>query len=202
MDKSKESAKKIYLKDYTTLEFKGYETVGSSGHFNFDIKKLVKDNTGAFGGDNEAIISDVSTSFDTLNIVPNKYLSNGDIVKMDIGGRFKELNDKYHIELITDDLEFVVTGLKELEEIDPFSKAEYSFENDTTDPTGQNKVFFFSVPYYSSKLKIQKDKECAKIGETITVEFITLYGDGTTVEQTFAKEGYKPTRTKAEFTVE
>lgn len=202
VNESADSATKIYLKDYTSLEFKGYDTVGSSGKFKFDIEKLVKDNAAAFNGDDKTIISDILTSFDTVDVLPDKHLSNGDTVKMSIDGRIKEINDKYNIELITDNLEFTVTGLNELEEIDPFSKAEYSFENDTTDPSGQNKVFCFSVPSYSTLLKVQKDKECAKIGETITVEFITLYGDGTTVEQTFAKEGYKPTRIKAEYIVE
>lgn len=202
MDESKESATKIYLKDYATMEFDGNDTVGRISKFGINIEQMVIDNSTAFGGSSDTIILGVAEYIDTKTEAASRYLSNGDTVKLKLDDKYTKLEDKYNVDLITDGLEFTVSGLKELEEIDPFEKAELVCMEASKDIEDKSRFCSLSNIKYIRNLYFELDKEVANVGETVTAEFYTEYGDGTTVEQTFAMEGYKPTRTKAEFTVE
>lgn len=202
MVESKESATKIYLKDYATMEFDGNDTVGRISKFGIDTEQMVIDNSTVFGGSSDEIILDVAEYIDTKTDI-SRYLSNGDTTELIVDDKYTKLEDKYNVNLITDGLEFTVSGLKELEEIDPFEKAELVCTEASKDSEDKSRLCSLSKEKYpSTKVYYKLDKEVAKVGETVTAEIYTKYTDGTTVEQTFAIEGYKPTRTKAEFTVE
>lgn len=203
VNESADSATKIFLKDYATVTFQGYDTVGTESKRSIDVEKMVQDYSDAFGGSNSTIISDVASSFDTFDVIPDKNLSNGDIVKLSLGEKYKEINNKYNVELIADNLEFTVTGLKELNEVDPFKNLIVKFDENPEDVGGNTRICHVSKGLEpSSDLKYKVDKEIANVGETVTVEYFTDYPDGSTVEERFAANGYKPTRIKIEYTVE
>ena len=200
------SSKKVEidLDNYTFMTFSGNDTVGIVDSCGIDVQKMVEENSEAFGGSSPAIISDVAGYFDikTLNDVPLK-MSNGDIVTLDLGERYTELNNKYNVMLIADNLEFTVNGLKELEEIDPFSNMQFFFSEIPNEKDSKSRICTFNGEYYLSTVECKIDKEVAELGDTITVEYFSKYGDGTTVEQAFAKDGgYKITRSKMEVVVE
>ena len=93
--------------------------------------------------------------------------------------------------------------LKELEEIDPFDNMQVFFSEIPNEENSNARICTFTGQYYLSTVDCKIDKELANIGDTVTVEYISKYGDGTTVEQAFAKDGcYKITRSKMEFVVE
>ncbi len=199
------SSKKVEidLDNYTFMTFRGNDTVGNVDSFGIDVQKMVEENSEAFGGSSPAIVSDVAEYFNpTVNDLFND-VSNGDIVTLDLGDKYTELNDKYNVKLTADDLEFTVSGLKELEEIDPFDNMQVFFSEIPNEENSNARICTFTGQYYLSTVDCKIDKELANIGDTVTVEYISKYGDGTTVEQAFAKDGgYKITRSKMEVVVE
>lgn len=192
---------KINLKDYALMGYKGNDTVGLPSNFGIDTEKMVQDNAEAFGGSTPAIISDVSEYFDIS--IDKDLLSNGDVIHLLVGDRYKELNDKYNVDINADGLEFTVSGLTELQEIDPFDSIDVSFVESLADePGSQSRVCDLTDNGYCySSVQYSIDKEIANVGDTVKVTFSSII-DNRTVEQAFAEDGFKPTQTEKEYIVE
>lgn len=191
---------KINLKDYALMGYKGNDTIGLPSNFGLDTGKMVQDNAEAFGGSTPAIISDVSEYFDIS--IDKDLLSNGDVIHLLVGDRYKELNDKYNIDINADGLEFTVSGLTELQEIDPFDSLELSFIENSEDIGGQSRVCCINdTGFCYSSVQYSIDKEIANVGDTVKVTFSSIIGNRT-VEQAFAEDGFKPTQTEKEYVVE
>ena len=188
---------KINLKDYALMGFKGYDTIGDPSNYGIDTEKMVQDNSEAFGGSTPAIISDVSEYFDIS--IDKHLLSNGDVIHMLVGDRYKELSDKYNVDINADGLEFTVSGLTELQEIDPFDSAEVTF-TDPLDGT-QSRICSFNIMGCYKWVDCNIDKGVANIGDTVKITFTSAL-EGRTVEQAFAEDGFKPTQTEKEYIVE
>ena len=188
---------RINLKDYALMEFKGNDTIGQPSNYGLDSVKMIQDNAEAFGGSSPAIISDVESYFDIS--IDKQLLSNGDVIHLLVGDRYNELNDKYNVDINADGLEFTVSGLTELQEIDPFDSAEVTF----TDPEdgGQSRICSCFIAGGYSWVDYNIDKEIANVGDTVTVTFSSKL-EGRTVEQAFAEDGFKPTKTEKEYIVE
>ena len=199
------SSKKVEidLDNYTYMTFKGNDTVGMVDTFGIDIEKMVDDNPNAFGGSDMSIKNDVAGYFDikTIGDETDK-MTNGDIVTLDLGERYTELNEKYNVNLTADNLDFTVNGLKELEEIDPFENIQVTFKDDPTNIGGNTRWCTIDKYYNFPTIECKIDKTTANIGDTVTIEYFSKYDDKT-VEQVFALEGgYKITRSKMEVVVE
>ena len=191
---------RINLKDYALMEFKGNDTIGQPSNYGLDSVKMIQDNAEAFGGSSPAIISDVESYFDIS--IDKQLLSNGDVIHLLVGDRYNELNDKYNVDINADGLEFTVSGLTELQEIDPFDSIELSFMENQADLGGQSRVCYLTDNGFPcNNVDYNIDKEIANVGDTVTVTFSSQLGDRT-VEQAFAVDGFKPTQTEKEYVVE
>lgn len=190
---------KINLKDYALMGYKGYDTIGLPSHYGLDTEKMVKDNAEAFGGSTPAIISDVVEYFDIS--IDKDLLSNGDVIHLLVGDKYKELGDKYNVDVNADGLEFTVSGLKELQEVDPFDHLEVSFLENPEDIGGQSRVCTYGGYYDYDYVECKIDKEIANVGDTVKITFSSTISNRT-VEQAFAETGFKPTQIEKEYIVE
>lgn len=203
---STEPKVQINLKDYITVTFDGYDTAGRTKSYGLETERLIKENPTAFGiseSDDSAIsrvLKDVSNYF---NITLDKYdlLSNGETVTFIWDEKYKELSDKYNVEIDSNGTEITVEGLEELQEIDPFEVVQVEFKADPSGLDDQVRWCTITQGYNAYDARCQLDREMANVGETVTVSFVSPITDYS-IEEYFATQGYKPTRTEKDFTVE
>ena len=117
---------KINLNDYLTVNYDGYETVGTASS-SFDMEKMISENPSAFGLKGEVsemellgveIILDESLkgSLDKTNGLSNgnKITYHWEIVGED------SLKEKYPVSFVHEDITYTIEGLEQAEEFDPF----------------------------------------------------------------------------------
>ena len=155
----------------------------------------------------EAFISDKVEDVDSSEIrkmyrsiivktVPDNHLSNGDVVHVVIETNNSKLFEENGLELDTEGWDVTVTGLDELETIDPFSEENFSVEVYGIAP-------FASIRYG----QINKMARVSGVNYTCNKDEDLSYGEKITfnveelVEDSFSREGYKVERNTYEYEI-
>lgn len=197
----------INLKDYVDITFEGYDTVGRVKGYGMKLEDMVNDHLENFHlsesmpEDNKnAIIKDIVSYFKDYAV--DKVftdLSNGEVVHFSLNEKYKEISNKYDVKINADDTDFIVSGLTELEEIDPFENMTMEFKDSRVNPGLKSCIR--SGDFEAEYIQCVQDKSEAQVGEKIKVKYETQYTDEP-LDKAFALSGYKATRTEMEFTVE
>ena len=125
---------KINLNDYLTVDYNGYDTVGTASS-SFDLDRMITENPSAFGLKGEVSEMDLlgvemqiaDSLKGTLNQTSN--LSNGDNITYQWNISDEEsIKEKYPVDFSHEDTSYTISGLEQPEEFDPFENItiEYS----------------------------------------------------------------------------
>lgn len=192
-------AAKVDLNEYLTVDFNGYDTAGTA-KASVDIDAILRDNADALKIEEGNFVSALSAYDDFYSKLDGKLdkkeeLSNGDKVKFtwnDIDT--KKFKKKYSVNLKFSDKEFVVSGLEEAEEFNPFDYISVTYEG--------------FAPY--GKLNIKKEGnmpisvayEADKADHLSNGDKVVIKATGyDNFEEYCLGRGYIPTATEQEFTV-
>ncbi|MCD8224439.1 MAG: hypothetical protein LUC99_06285 [Clostridiales bacterium] len=185
---------KVDLNKYVSIEAKGYDTIGEATYsfdyeaFNDDYGKKIKNKS----KDNSAGLLSGRTSAELLidycvakNLTPSKGLSNGDTVTLVWDCKDDLAEEYFDCKLNYSDIDYTVSGLKEVETFDPFDYVDVTFSG--TAPDGVVAI----APDYEEKnamqyVKFSADKSSnLENGDTVMVtasiqgsseDFIKKYG--------------------------
>ena len=140
--------KKIDLADYTKVTFDGYNTAGKA-EIVFDQEKFMEDLEDKAKGlkdasDYDSIddlldsVKDLSGYQDFMNVEykldKDSDLKNGDVVKVKFTFN-NDAADEYGITYVGDEMEFTVSGLGEIKELDPFANVTIEYEGTSPNAT-------------------------------------------------------------------
>lgn len=195
----------IDLNDYAEFNVSGYDGYGSI-LANVDYEQMLEDHADIFS-DTDADEDELESLGDTLlayddavNAISitvagdSSDLSNGDTVTCtwDIPESVQnEFEDTYHCRLRYSDIEYEVTGLEEIEEVDPFDEAYFSIEYSGMGPNGRATA---------------TNSEYNDISYEISPQSGLSNGDTITITATMTKEenvtGFTLSKTSADFTVD
>ena len=208
--------KSINLNKFVTVEFTGYETVGKA-HVEFDYEGFDK----AFGKKLKLKKTDdvssamleafIESSADVVELMcleiadldVESGLSNGDEVKLTWNieeEELKELNKAFNYKFKFKDFTTKVSGLEEVELVDPFEGVEVIFSG--VAPNGRAEVVSssFNPENYALAYMVEPSGELSN-GDKVKVTLGGLSSEA--IEQYFAEEyGLVPSVTEKEFTVE
>lgn len=195
-------AKEINLNDYLDVTYSGYDSAGVATS-EFDIDKMIKDNSEAFGikGDvTDSELLKIEADLDDVidgSLDKTTDLSNGDRVsyKWNVSMTDK-LREKYKVEFVSEDKEFKVDSLDEVEEFDPFENLEVTFSGIA--PNGSAKISGSIEEVPSLYFKADKTSEL-KNGDIITI-ILDSYEDD--IESYCLEYGKVPTELEKDVTVE
>lgn len=128
------SKTKINLNDYLVTEFAGYDTVGTVT-VGLDTITIINDNLEVFGLDEESTAADKQAVFRMMETaIGGKFdksteLINGETITFEWDElKTEKLEEEYKVSFVCSDVEYVVDGLEEIQEVDPFEKVEVVFE--------------------------------------------------------------------------
>lgn len=189
----------VDLNDYLTVDFDGYDTVGKA-KASVDIDSLLRDNAEALKIDEDDFVA-AFTAYDDFysklegTLDKKEELSNGDKVKFtwdDIDT--KKFKEKYSIKLKFSDEEFVVSGLEEAEEFNPFDYIKVTYEGFA--PYGKLNISKEGNMPVSVSYEADKADHLGN-GDKVLIKAVG-YDD---FEEYCLSRGYIPTATEQEFTV-
>lgn len=192
----------INLTDYFHNTCEGYDTVGYSKKYGIDVNQMIVDHPAAFGlpepyvedAQSDAVLNNLLKSIDIEEIERFDHYANGDKIKITWKEDYKSLNDVYNVEFVPGSSEFTVSGLTELQEIDPFENIKVSFsevDGKTVCTTTGN----------APEIECVLDKEDFNMGDTVKISLVPKDKD-TSIEDYYAESGLKPTATEKEFKAE
>lgn len=195
-------ATEINLNDYLDVTYSGYDSAGVATS-EFDIDKMIKDNSEAFGikGDvTDSELLKIEADLDDVidgSLDKTTDLSNGDSVsyKWNVSMTDK-LKEKYKVEFVSEDKEFKVDSLDAVEEFDPFENLEVTFSGIA--PNGSAKISGSIEEVPSLYFKADKTSEL-KNGDIITITLDSYEDD---IESYCLEYGKVPTELEKEVTVE
>lgn len=189
----------IKLSDYVETKSNGYNGQGVV-EVDLDIAKFVQQNYEAFGLKNgysaiqcQAVVDDIREKLKG-NFDKDKDLSNGDSVRFSWDtATVKSLEQTYKVRFVTDDVEYTVSDLQDVIEVNPFDNLEVTF--DGTAPNGYLKVEYprSDGNSFHPDLSYSKANGLAN-GDTVT---ISLKQDA----DYYLSRGYLVTETEREYTV-
>ncbi|MCQ2498629.1 MAG: zinc ribbon domain-containing protein [Lachnospiraceae bacterium] len=113
----------LNIKPYLATAFKGYDTVGIAVNYYakfMDTDKVADEIRRINSEISDDEVRRMAGTF-SCDIDKKKELSNGDVVKISVRTKASDLYEKYNITLV-DEIEYIVSGLTELTEFDPFSE--------------------------------------------------------------------------------
>lgn len=200
----------IVLDDYLTFEANKYN---GYGHLSarFDDDQLIEDyspqleelDTWPVGMNNEEIIEHVLDEYVDKRFENKKNASNGEIREYHITvEREKYLKDVLGIVINTDPIEYTVSGLEDVVEIDPFENIKVVRRNKPHNP-GISEYPYLYVDHSTSEYgnhigyTFQTDNDDPAVGETITL-IIT----DTSKNSMGENHGLVPTVTEKDFVIQ
>lgn len=195
-------AKEINLNDYLDVNYSGYDSAGVATS-EFDMDKMIKDNSEAFGikGDvTESELLKIEADLEDVidgSLDKEKDLSNGDSIsyKWNVSMPDK-LKEKYKVDFVSEDKEFKVEKLDKVEEFDPFENLEVTFSGIAPDGSANIKGSIDEVP----SLYFDADKTSGlKNGDVIKIT-LDCYGDD--IKDYCLQYGKVPSALEKEITVE
>ena len=195
-------AKEINLNDYLDVSYSGYDSAGVATS-EFDIDKMIKDNSEAFGikGDvTDSELLKIEADLDDVidgSLDKTTDLSNGDSVSYKWNVSMTDpLKEKYKVEFVSEDKEFKVDSLDKVEEFDPFENLEVTFGGIAPNGSASLSGSIDDVP----SLYFEADKTSGlKNGDVIKIT-LDCYGDD--VKSYCLEYGKVPTELEKEVTVE
>ncbi|MBD5143700.1 MAG: hypothetical protein HDT22_08865 [Ruminococcus sp.] len=180
---------KINLNDYLTVNYDGYETVGTASS-SFDMEKMISENPSAFGLKGEIsemellgveIILDESLngSLDKTNGLSNgnKITYHWEIARED------SLKEKYPVSFVHEDTTYTIEGLEPAKEFDPFEGITVTFRGIapfgkvSIDESGEDPYLIYDADKTSGlkngdtiKVTVDGLDMCPQFGKIPTVE--------------------------------
>lgn len=193
------SRQEINLSDYVKVEFDGYEGYGKA-EVEFDYKQIFKDFEKSFKDDSVARKKFKKAE---LELSKDSKLKNGDEVTVE----WKDIDtagieEEYRVALSCEDVEVKVSGLKALEEFDPFEGIELRYE----DYSGAGSVYlnWDTINSYDFSYEIVDQNNINGTltnGDKVTVKASSYYYTEEEMLESFAQSGRKPSRLECEYTV-
>lgn len=192
----------INLTDYFHNTCEGYDTVGYSKKYGIDVNQMIVDHPAAFGlpepyvenAQSDAVLNNLLKSIDIEEIERFDHYSNGDKIKITWKEDYKSLSDVYNVEFVPGSSEFTVSGLTELQEIDPFDNIQVSF----SEVDGKAVCNTTGNP---PEIECVLDNEDFNMGDTIKISLVPKDKE-TSIEDYYAESGLKPTSTEKEYKAE
>lgn len=190
--RSKKGPVEIDLNDYIEYEFSGYDGKGIVT-YNVDLDQLISDNDKLKNCNEDDLADGINGSWDR-----DSDLSNGDVIVFDWSVHLKDIENKYKVEFLDDDLEVTVRGLEKMPEIDPFDyiEIEYNGVAPYTYVVIRTQTTPIGDILYSSDASFY-----VKNGDTFTITASSYY-TGKDLKQQAEEAGYTLTRDTMEVTVE
>ena len=199
---------KVNLNDYITVNFDGYDTIGTA-EVEFDYSAFLEDYgnkikftsdgrraSGANAGREAVAAQDLIQRQVEYELDEYSGLTNGDIVTVTWDINDEVVSKYFKVNLVYEPIEFVVEGLDKAEIVDPFDDCEITFSG----LSGEGTV----VVNYTGNLDIYFDADeeyYLSNGDTITVTAYTGWYDEIN-DETFINKGIIVEQTQKEFTVE
>ena len=191
----------INLNDYLSVTMTGYDTMGQAS-YTLDGETMLKDNAEAFGLDEKSTVLDAAkvwtdvSSYLHGDLDKTEDLSNGEVIHFKWeNGDMSALEDSYKVKLVGTDYDITVSGLTDVQEVNPFEYVTVSFSGIA--PNGQGSAR--SKPDAPVNLNFQMSKESGlKNGDTVTVSVVYPNGD----EMYYKRNGYIFTETSKQYTVD
>lgn len=194
----------INLTDYFHNKYEGYDTFGYSTQYGVNVNQMIVDHPAAFGlpepytedSASNSVLNDLLKNIDIDSLERLDHYSNGDVIKINWSENYKAVNDneKYNVEFVPGSSEFTVSGLTELQEIDPFEKIQVSF----SEIDGKAVC---SITGNEPEIECVLDKEDFKMGDTVKITLVSR-NNGMTIEDIYAENGLKPIPTEKEYKAE
>lgn len=192
----------INANDYLELDVSGYNTIGTAD-WNFDAEQFVMDNIDAFGISDTSemeYISAVVNIEEYLNGELDKEdnLSNGDVVTFKWNEtNIDKLEEKYNINIKTEDKVIDVSSLEEPKEIDLFEYVNVTF--DGVAPNGQVNISTSdNIPIHISFTADKVDN--LKNGDVVKIT--AQSSNKSDIQDYCFQNGYVPKDIEKEYTVE
>lgn len=194
--------KKINLNDYVSVEFDGYEGYGTavvtfdSDKFEEDCSTIKLSNSYAelFGGSTADYYRDWCFTYETDK---KTGLVNGDKVTLTWNCEEELVSSNTDGTLVYTDIEYTVSGLKEVSGFDPFDFITVSFEG--TAPAGTAIITKDESQELAQYLDYTASNSALSNGDEVTVNISFVHG---TDETTFADMfGMLPSETEKKYTV-
>jgi len=204
----------ININDYVTVEFDGYDTMGTATveldeEFWEDLfeKSSFKDKAKVEKKEISSYYSEADYMQDELSgkvkyeVDPENKLSNGDEVTVSWKVKASSIKKKFGVTIKCDDKKFTVEDLEEVETFDPFESLEVTFTG--VDGDGQVSFNVTSDEEVFDDFSFDSDdRYYLSEGDVITVEFAPYLDEDDLAEYCASEYGMVPTVKEKEYTVE
>lgn len=195
----------IELDDYAEFHVSGYDGYGSI-MVSADLEQMIEDHADIFSDadpedDDWGSLGDTLWAYEDANNAISltvdgnaSDLSNGDTVTCiwDIPESAQDaFEKKYHCRLKYSDIDYEVTGLEEIEEVDPFDEAYFTIEYSGMGPEGRASVT--NTEYHDISYEISPSSGLSN-GDTVTITATMTEEENVT--------GFTLSKTSADFMVE
>lgn len=193
---------RIRLNDYVSVSFEGYDGYGSATA-KIEWDKVQKDYEGKLRG--KAATTGV---FDMLvlfakggslvegELTKDMQLTNGEKVIFSWDVDDEEVKENYGVEFVYSDIELEVSGLKDIEEVDPFEGLNVYFYG--ISPLGEASIEGMAETYGNSLFFELDERRGLANGDIVTLRAEYTEGE----EQLANRQGVKLIATEKQFTVE
>ncbi len=191
--------KTVRLNDYFKVSFEGVET---KGYATVDSKYTALYNALTDAGGKKILkSSSIYTPQDTIidsievTVSPNEELSNGDEVTVHYSFS-SAIAKQYGVKLKAKDEKIKVSGLKEVEEVNPFDYITLKYEGVSGNIYASVEVDDSKIDYLDEIYFDIDDNYDLSVGDTVTVSMESYYADAA------LEHGYKFTETKHTYTID
>ncbi|MCR5580181.1 MAG: zinc ribbon domain-containing protein [Pseudobutyrivibrio sp.] len=205
----------INVNDYITVEFDGYDTMGTATveldetfwedlyeKANFkDKKKLEKDDDFGFYYTEGDYMQDELSGKIRYEVDPSTELSNGDEVTVSWKVKTKSIKKKFGVTIKAEDSKHKVEDLEEVKTFDPFEAVTVTFTG--IDGSGEANVEVTSEDDIYDDFSFSTDPSYnLSEGDTVTVTFAPYYDEEDLNEYTASEYGMIASAKEKEYTVE
>ena len=204
--------KTINLNDYIKVEFEGYDTLGTA-YAIFDEKAFLRDYEDIIEFKNSKMANQYRRFYSTwgndaaeevLNVIKvevsdNYDLCNDDVISLEWTCDEDIISTYFNVRVEYEESEYIVEGLEELEEFDPFEDLDVYFEGYSPNISisynlTSSKEFYNELAFYVEK------STYLKAGEEI--EIYLEHIDGMDLAEYLSTYGLKATQTEKKYVIE
>ena len=202
----------IDINDYVTVEFNGYDTVGTATVvIDEDFWDEVYEKSSFKGKKKSSTFSSYYTEGEYMQDEIGGYikyeldkdskLTNGDEVKVEYKIKTDKIAKKYGVTIKADDKKFKVEDLEEVEAFNPFDDIEITFTGVSGDGEFEYEITNDRDLYDEFSFTCDDDWYLEE-GDTTTIKFAEYWDEDDLVEYCADEYGMIPTETEMEVTVE
>lgn len=200
----KENKKTVEINEYVDYSFSGIDSKGTC-NIVIDYEKMVEENRRAFGLKSDYSDDDLAEVVDKLeselqgDINTSDFLSNGDNIKFIWNENdIEKIEDEYNINIKYSTLDWSVSGLDEVVEIDPFESLEVTFSG--TAPNGKMDMEVLQKAASANDMSYTFHDNADKNSELKNGDVVTISIEDS--DDDIEMAGFSATQRSKEYTVE